>query len=477
MANPQSPEQDKARSGEGELRAAAAERRMRQGHGASPSRFSSSLLSPVVDWFKGLAFGSRGTRRGEEEERRRREGEARAAALELKMNEEKHGARDLLVDHDWPWSEDSEEEEESPSSSSSSSSLSHKEWRERDVSEKDFSAVLADLLEEWLLQNWSISLPTEVWLTITEQVSQHDRLALSLTCKSFRRAVLKTYPGGEHKTDLGDVRLMRSSPSFGLGWFQWVWGSFDRRRGEAPDFTYEGESLTYFYDSNLMFLAGFQGSIGVIRWLSETKGIPLDTKGWRGALGAALGGRRAALEWFQGEGYKFSPSTCTWAAYGGRLDLLRWLRTSEDCPWNIDTSVAAASAGHMHVLRWAVGEGVDVDQVTCDAAIREGRLDVMHWLVSQGCTCRLDWSCREAIEHGQVRVLKWLRALPVNPFDPRDPWLKDELCALAAEYGQLEALQWLRGEGFPWDPRECRKLAGDGGHRVVAKWIDRNRRG
>jgi len=48
--------------------------------------------------------------------------------------------------------------------------------------------------------------------------------------------------------------------------------------------------------------------------------------------------------------------TCYYAAGGGHLEMLKWLR-SEGCPWDEYICNAAAYCGHLEMLEWLRSEG------------------------------------------------------------------------------------------------------------------------
>ena len=51
-------------------------------------------------------------------------------------------------------------------------------------------------------------------------------------------------------------------------------------------------------------------------------------------------------------GCEWGPGTCSAAAEGGNLTILRWLR-QQGCPWDFHTSHRAAFYIHLELLRWA----------------------------------------------------------------------------------------------------------------------------
>lgn len=66
--------------------------------------------------------------------------------------------------------------------------------------------------------------------------------------------------------------------------------------------------------------------------------------------GAAMSGNLPMLRWLQREGGgSFDCRTCSYAALGGCLEVLKWLN-SEDCPWDEDTAACAAQVGRNPVV-------------------------------------------------------------------------------------------------------------------------------
>jgi hypothetical protein len=69
------------------------------------------------------------------------------------------------------------------------------------------------------------------------------------------------------------------------------------------------------------------------------------------------------------------------AAFGGHLDVLRWLRAKEGrCSWTPNVCMRAVEQGHLHVLEWLRGGSSPFpwDEQSCAAA--GGRVEVLQWL-------------------------------------------------------------------------------------------------
>jgi len=61
--------------------------------------------------------------------------------------------------------------------------------------------------------------------------------------------------------------------------------------------------------------------------------------------------------------------TCSLAAHGGHLEVLRWAR-EHHCPWDSDTCFFAAQGGHLEVLRWAREHGCSWNGRACESVCR-----------------------------------------------------------------------------------------------------------
>ncbi|UPR02476.1 hypothetical protein HOP50_10g58020 [Chloropicon primus] len=218
-------------------------------------------------------------------------------------------------------------------------------------------------------------LPEWAWLLVLKQLDEYDHLAFGLTCRAFLEAVTTAANRSDHlqkekqktrlKTNLGRDTLFKQMPCFTLSWFQWVFRSFERKKGAPDDRKRSGDwrrSEDYYdhlYDYELMELAAFQGSKKVIKWL-VSQGIPLKIKqkhcGMDAVVGAACGGHIELLEWLRSEGYGFDERTCSGAAQGGHLEVLQSLRSQDPpCPWNPeDCRREAKYYNHQHVIDWMV---------------------------------------------------------------------------------------------------------------------------
>ena len=223
----------------------------------------------------------------------------------------------------------------------------------------------------------------ELWQKIIdENVQQNDMLALAMACRFFR----------EKQKDLGkkvvtnlyiyrllDLRKGGKIPSYSLGWFRWVCGTFEIQPGFAwwpkGGAVYEGSLLNY---------AALQCSVEILKWLMEEKGWELneETGFWVG-----MGGSVEVLEHLRGKGYEFDEGACQGAVEGGHLEALKFLRGLDPpCPWAEGTCAYAVQGGHLEILKWARSQDPPCpwSRRDCrDGAFQSGHQHIIDWIDQQ----------------------------------------------------------------------------------------------
>ena len=165
---------------------------------------------------------------------------------------------------------------------------------------------------------------------------------------------------------------------------------------------------------------------------------------------AAFHGKLEALKWLRSRGAFWNERACSEAAWNGHLDVLVWLR-SHGAPWDEDVCGYAAKRGHLDALKWAWAEGAPRSGFACAYAAQGGNLDVLVWLRAQGAEWN-EYTAACAAGGGHLEVLKWAR-------DNGCPWDADT-CFEAARVGRLDVLKWALDNGAPWDERTRRLLRG-----------------
>ena len=126
-----------------------------------------------------------------------------------------------------------------------------------------------------------------------------------------------------------------------------------------------------------MSQAACSGNLELVQWL-RGEGCPW---GWMTCYWAANYGHRELVLWLCGAaGFAMKEGVMAWAAAGGQLELLQWLR-AEGCPWDFNTCYYAVEDGHVEVLRWARENGCEWTAKTRDRAEKLGYTDHLGNLV------------------------------------------------------------------------------------------------
>jgi hypothetical protein len=132
------------------------------------------------------------------------------------------------------------------------------------------------------------------------------------------------------------------------------------------------------------------------------------------------------------------------AARAGYVDALRWALPADDghalFPSVTATTaantpaIAAALAGHLHILRWLAKRGVCVyNYHTCSGAAAAGHLNVIQWLHRRAPGDWIVCCADKAALEGHLHILKWLH----RKFGSLD---NSEACLNAAIGGQLHVI-------------------------------------
>ena len=124
---------------------------------------------------------------------------------------------------------------------------------------------------------------------------------------------------------------------------------------------------------------------------------------------------------------KIDQHTCAYAALGGQVEVLEYLREKR-CPWGKDTTYWAALGGHLEVLKYAHKYQCPWSVRTCEAAAKGGHLEVLKYLYRNGCRWN-EYTCVAAAERGDLDMLKYAH-------EYHCPWNKST-CDAAARRGHL----------------------------------------
>lgn len=84
--------------------------------------------------------------------------------------------------------------------------------------------------------------------------------------------------------------------------------------------------------------------------------------------------------------WSLTTSVCSYAAYGGKIETVKWLREI-GCPWDAQSCSYAAENGQLDTLKYLHENGCPWDSDTCGIADENDHLDVLKYLHENSCPC------------------------------------------------------------------------------------------
>ena len=159
----------------------------------------------------------------------------------------------------------------------------------------------------------------------------------------------------------------------------------------------------------ICMLIAWKGSIECMQW-AKNKEFPICI--WPSEV-AARYGHLELLKWMKEAGYPLGDSTCHSAALGTQLDVLKWLRYN-NIPWDDDVCRAAAYKGDLMMLDWISKNGSPPrsphrSSSLCSEAIEGGNLDVLKWAITRGCSFDKNSLIHDAEIRGYHHIAEWIR--------------------------------------------------------------------
>ena len=176
------------------------------------------------------------------------------------------------------------------------------------------------------------------------------------------------------------------------------------------------------------------------------------------------------LLWARKLNFPWSSETCSKAASGGHLDVIKWLR-NQGCTMDKYTLINAGKKGHLHILQWALSEGIPIISDICSEAAVAGQLGVLKWLKEN----KLPWNERWLEIYPQhpnlFEAMKWAKTIGYKFVEANYntaignlealQWLKDNNCPLSEEFlwkaakrGSAEAIKFGLENNCPWNGRQ-----------------------
>jgi len=159
---------------------------------------------------------------------------------------------------------------------------------------------------------------------------------------------------------------------------------------------------------------------------------------------------------------------CREVARTNKLELLKWAREEKECEWDWRTINTAARQGNLEMVQYCVANECPIDSMACKFAADGGQLECLKYLREE---VKAPWdsdTAAWAAENGHLHILEYHVE---RKYDDYDVWV----CERAAENGQLDCLKYLHETAkAPWDYRAVRKAHENKHPECVQYLLDNN---
>ena len=224
-----------------------------------------------------------------------------------------------------------------------------------------------------------------------------------------------------------------------------------------------------FQDENhFINTAAESGNIDLVKYLRSSTDIPWNESTFNNA---AYGGNIPMLQYLiDNECPHDDPIICAYAvkihAHEKALEVLQWLH-NQNIPWDENTCIASAEKGNLNALKFARLNDCPWDKNCLIKAIKHHHYEVVEYCLQNSCPLGTSDICYYAMDdYDHDRALKMLRLLRKFSI----PW-GTLTCTFAASYGNFDALKWAVSKGCAFDRQECANNAAWYGNIGALKWI------
>ena len=227
---------------------------------------------------------------------------------------------------------------------------------------------------------------------ILPRLNSNDVKFLHGVNSETRKLIKRSSRKGELKETF-KVKEMSSISTLEVAWEHFPWYEYDYDVEEEMDETY------------FCWKVAQTKKLELLKWAREEKKCKRDS----GTINEAAS--QCYLEMVKycvANGCHIDGRACAWAADGGHLEVLKYLREEAKAPWDSSTAARAAEKGHLHILEYLVERKYDEFEYACEYAAAFGHLDCLKYLHE---TAKVPWNedaIREAHENNHPECLQYL---------------------------------------------------------------------
>ena len=142
---------------------------------------------------------------------------------------------------------------------------------------------------------------------------------------------------------------------------------------------------------------------------------------------------------------KYESHFCLQVAKTNKLELLEWIREEKKCEWDYRTINVAARQGNLEMVKYCVANECPINENACAYAASGGQLECLKYLREE---VKATWDSRTAsfaAANGHLHILEYLVERKYNKYS-------EVACANAARFGYLDCLKYLRETAkAPWN--------------------------
>jgi hypothetical protein len=150
------------------------------------------------------------------------------------------------------------------------------------------------------------------------------------------------------------------------------------------------------------------------------------------------------LKWYNKKKTLKNSRLCAFAAAGGQLETLIWLRTKS---LNIEKTIKVGKWKKMEIIQ-TMSESCNWDKMTIFSALKNRHHHIILWIINNPDGQSLEWSgfeCLEAAKQGYVDILEYLRK-------KRKLLYNERLCSETKQLPEVQ--EWIHR----WCPNRCNCL-------------------